>query len=467
MKEKSTGIENYLQDESNSKSSNIEKVCIPENSGDLSEFLRNNDSPFVIYGGGTGIVGGATADRGVIISTEKFKMISLDKEHKVITLGAGVRLGELHNELDKHGLWYPVDSTEQTATIGGNAATNAWGTRSYKYGSIRNFIEALGIVAPDGRRLDICRGEIAADGLVFNLENGRFEICDLPEKYTVKNSAGYYMKKGMDIIDLFIGSEGTLGIITDLKLKVMEEPIDIHAFMIPFDGQESAFKFIKCLKTGVIQPLSIEFMDNNSIDIIKDKYPVLEGTGCLVTVEIEENDNDGPAFGRFVSFLDKYGLDQNRVKVSSSRDKAGIVHEIRQALPQAVNESIRHKNVGKVSTDYSVNDARLDDMLEAYDRARVNAGVKSVLFGHAGNNNLHINFLPGDEQEYIKAVNASRSLAEIIAGMGGTVSSEHGLGKLKKGLLKYMYTDIQIGIMKDIKRFFDPENLCSPGNIFD
>jgi D-lactate dehydrogenase (cytochrome) len=97
----------------------------------------------------------------------------------------------------------------------------------------------------------------------------------------------------------------------------------------------------------------------------------------------------------------------------------------------------------------------------------VNAGVKSVLFGHAGNNNLHINFLPGDEQEYIKAVNASRSLAEIIAGMGGTVSSEHGLGKLKKGLLKYMYTDIQIGIMKDIKRFFDPENLCSPGNIFD
>ena len=253
MKTVKEGIQRYLQDESNCRSSNIESVLVLENKREIAQAVKGLKGPFTVFGGGTGIVGGVTAEGGSVISTEKLKKISIDPDSKKVVVECGVLLEELHKELKKHKFWWPVDSTEQTATIGGNIATNAWGTRSFKYGSIRGFVRRLDIVLPDGSEITIKRGEIKARGLDFNFElnnkNYNFSVEDLADRFEIKNSSGYFMEKDMDLIDLFIGSEGTLGIVSEIELSVLDAPYDISAFMVPFDDKEEALDFIELVKS--------------------------------------------------------------------------------------------------------------------------------------------------------------------------------------------------------------------------
>jgi D-lactate dehydrogenase (cytochrome) len=466
MKVRRTGIEKYLQDESNSKSVNIDRVCLPENAADLSVFLRGNREPFTVYGGGTGIAGGATADGGIIISTEKLGKTVLDAGTMTMTLGAGALLSAVHETASKSGLWYPVDSTEQTATIGGNAATNAWGTRSYKYGSVRDFIEGIQVVLQSGEILDLQRGDSRARGFLFKFGPGSFRVRDLSRFSGVKNSAGYFMKKNMDLIDLFIGSEGTLGVITEVTIRLKKLPEDIYAFMIPFGESREAFDFMEKIKSSrlINKPLSIEYMDSNAVLLLADKYPGIGRAGSLAFVEVEE----GPgAVEEFGSLISSSGIDAGEVRISSTRKKKSFVYEVREALPQLINEKMRQKGLLKVSTDFSVEDKKSGAMITAYERAMRVTKVKSIMFGHAGNNNLHINFLPADKKEREEALDVYDSLAREIAGMGGTISSEHGIGKMKKKYLGYMYSESEINAMKKIKKFFDPLCRCCPGNIFD
>jgi D-lactate dehydrogenase (cytochrome) len=465
MKETKEGIDRYLQDESNSKSVNVEEVCVPEGAADLSFFLKHTKKQFTVFGGGTGIAGGATARGGIIVSTEKFNRIKINQKEKTAEAGAGVKLFELHAELEKYGLWYPVDSTEQTSSIGGNAATNAWGTRSYKYGSIRNFITELGVVTAAGDYLEIKRGGLKADGLIFNAEGNVFEIMDLSDKEGVKNSAGYYMRKNMDLIDLFIGCEGTLGIISDLKLRLLDTPLDIHAFMLPFLERGKAFDFVKRLKEHIrLKPLSLEFMDENSVELLRDKFAFPAGRICLVFTEFEEKSE---IMDEFLEFVESEGIDTDRVKTESALKKQGFIYDAREALPQTVNEIIRHNKTLKISTDFSVTDENFSELVKEYYNALGKTVVKHVVFGHAGNNNLHINFMPENRPQQEEAVLIYDLLAKKAAAMGGSVSAEHGIGKHKKKYLKYMYNEEQINAMREVKKYFDPDNLSCPGNIFD
>lgn len=465
MSDKKDGIGRYLQDESNSSSKNIEGVFVPEGAADLSFFLKHSKKKFTIFGGGTGIAGGAVCDGGIIVSTEKFGRIKVNRAEKTVEAGAGVRLFSLRAELEKYGLWYPVDSTEQSATIGGNAAVNAWGTRSYKYGSIRDFTLGLGVVTASGDYFELKRGGIKASGLSMKFAGSAFKIADLARGRGIKNSAGYYMKKGMDILDLFIGSEGTLGVISDVKLRVLDRPADIHAFMIPVPGRQKAMDIIGKLKAaGYLKPLSIEFMDENSVKLLMEKFSFPGGRTCLVFAEFEDEKG---IMDKAVDFINSMKIDPETVKTGSALKKEGFIYEIRESLPQQVNEIIRLNKMKKVSTDFSASDAGFPALMEAYDKALEKTKIKFVMFGHAGNNNLHINFLPENKAEYEEALDIYDRLAREAAGLGGSVSAEHGIGKLKKKYLKYMYSDAEIEAMKGVKRFFDPGNLCSPGNIFD
>lgn len=465
MKENKEGIERYLQDESNSKSINIEEVCVPEGAADLSFFLKHSKKQYTVFGGGTGIAAGAVADRGIIISTEKIRKIKINSREKTVEAGAGVKLFELHDALEKCGLWYPVDSTEQTATIGGNAATNAWGTRSYKYRSIREFIQELGIVGPLGDYMQLKRGELKADGLVFKTAAGVFQVADLGEKTRIKNSAGYFMRKDMDLMDLFIGAEGTLGIITDVKLRVLDAPSEIHALMIPFPESKNALEFTEMLKREPgLKPLSLEFMDENSTALLAEKFSFPK-TGCsFVFVEFEEENG---IIEKFNEFLGGQGIDAGKVRIESSLKKQGFIYDVREALPQTVNEIIRQNKAVKISTDFSVPDNNFMQLVREYNAALNKTNIKHVVFGHAGNNNLHINFMPESTAQQQEAWLIYDALAKKASGLGGTISSEHGVGKLKKKYLKYMYTEEQIEAMKNVKKFFDPDNLSCPGNIFD
>ncbi len=482
MKILNDNFERYLSDESNIKSRNIESVYIPDNDMEISELLAK-ETPITVFAGGTGIAAGATADEGSVISMEKFQFLHIEPELCEVSVGAGVSLRDLNNALAQNGLWYPADSTEQSATIGGNAATCAWGTRSYKYGSIRNYINAVHVIIPGAGNIRISRGENITAGYLFSGDintggktislsarnQAGVKLADTVAGFPKKNSAGYYMKKDMDIIDLLIGSEGTLGIITMLELTVPKIPYDITAFMGYFNCTGEAFDFIEKVKSvkGEFMPCSIEFMDSESLKILKEDSFKVKEADAAVFLEIETpgvEDPDGVV--EFASELFKTsGIGGEDVIVSSTKDKKDYIYSIREGLPNGINKRVRAAGMKKLSTDFSVNNGREGELLEIYNEMRGRAGIKSVLFGHAGDNNLHLNFIPGSDEEYARARVIYEEACRKVGTIGGTIAAEHGVGKLKKGLLKYMYGPEILSAMGAVREKFDPGYLLNRGNV--
>ncbi len=475
IKNKKDEFEKYLKDESNLQSKNIEKLYIPENEQELSEIFAKEKSLITIYGGGTGVVGGATNDKGLIISTEKLKKIFIDKENKIVRVGAGVTLKELSGELKKYDLWYPVDSTEQTATIGGNFATNASGTRSFKFGCIRNFVDAASMILITGEKIKLKRRQIISHNLTFDFKledkNIKFDVFDLANKFSFKNSAGYYMKSNMDLMDLFIGSEGTLGVVTEVSLKVLKYPYDIIAFFIYFDERKKCFDIVKNFKKTEpeYKPLSIEYFDKNSLELLKGKLNNIKSVNAALMIEFLINDeNDEEKILNFIyNFFICEGIKSGDILITSSKYKNDFIYRVREALPQLINEYIRQKGLRKISTDFAAENNLFDEMICIYDSILNESKVNYAIFGHIGDNNIHINFLPKNESEFIMALKLYDTIAKKIGEIGGTISAEHGVGKLKKKYLKYMFDKKIIDKMREIKRIFDFELRLNTGNIFD
>lgn len=472
MKEKTEGIEKYLQDESNLKAGKITGVFIPDTAEEIRKLLETHPGPFTVYAGGTGITGAAVSPGGAVISTEKLKSIIVDPVAMTAECGAGVTLDELARELEKHGLWYPVDSTEGSATIGGNAATCAWGTRSFKYGSARDFITAASIVLASGDCAGLQRGKQKARGTKCIIETTgkklQFQIRDISSRFDFKNSSGYYMKKNMDLLDLFIGSEGTLGVITRLALKVLKAPADITAFMVPFDSAAEAFSFaahIRKLRPDNV--IALEYFDAGAIKLMRKEFPKLKEAAAMVFAEIEDQNGTADAASQFLELGRRYGIKEESVAVSDTKNKDGYVYAAREYLPNAINDFIRRKNVRKVSTDFCVSEKKSGKLLELYGSIGSMTAIKHVIFGHIGNNNLHVNFLPEDEYEYEEAYWVYDDLVKAVCKLKGTVSAEHGLGRIKKRYLKRMYSGSEIKAMKAIKKTFDPGDRLNPGNIFE
>jgi D-lactate dehydrogenase (cytochrome) len=475
-------FENYMGDESNTKSAGIEAVYIPDSDSEIFELLKKN-TPLTVYAGGTGIVAGGIAEEGSVISVENFKFLHIDQDLQEVSAGAGVTLSELTTALSGNNLWYPADSTEQSATIGGNAATCAWGTRSYKYGSIRNYINAVHVIIPGLGKLRLARGENKAENLRFpgEIKSGGKTYCfpgagktainlaDTVSEFPKKNSAGYYMKKEMDLVDLIIGSEGTLGIITLLEFNVLKKPCDITAFMSFFRNENEAFAFVKKVKSlkGDFSPCSVEFMDLESLKLLKNHSFNVRETGPAVFLEIETPASGNPdgAVDFAADVFRASGIREEDVVVSSTKEKRDYIYSIREGLPRAVNSQIRLAGQKKAATDFSVNDGEEGELLEIYMKMRSSSGIKTVLFGHAGDNNLHLNFIPKSAQEYAKAREICETAAREVGALKGSIAAEHGVGKMKKHMLKYMYKEDTLSAMREIKHKFDPEIILNRGSV--
>jgi D-lactate dehydrogenase (cytochrome) len=180
-----------------------------------------------------------------------------------------------------------------------------------------------------------------------------------------------------------------------------------------------------------------------------------------------QKENEEKILEEINDILKNFDIPADKVKISSTKNKDCIVYEIRESLPQAINEMIRHKNMRKISTDFAVENKNFDRMMEIYDKILSRTKIQYFVFGHIGMNSLHINFVPEDEKQRQEALELYDVMAKEIALIGGTISAEHGVGKLKKKYLKYMYSNQIIEKMKRIKEIFDPFNLCNRGNIFD
>jgi D-lactate dehydrogenase (cytochrome) len=479
-------IANYLTDASNFKG-RCDAVYIPESVDEIRGVLKEaykNKTPVTVSGNGTGLTGARVPLSGILISTEKLsRIIEINEEQKYAVVEPGVILDDLQKEVNAHNLLYPPDPTEWNCFIGGNVATNASGEKTFKYGPTRNFIEELQIILSDGDTIELKRGMNRARGYTLDLKaaSGRIINLKLPaiQMPPVKNASGYFIKENMDAIDLFIGSEGTLGIVTRIKLRLVELPENILSSVIFFDSEANALSFIeeareRSFKTRTghsksIDALALEFMDENCLLFLKDDYPQIpEEAKASVWFEQETTEeNDEKLFNEWADLITKHkGNTETAWFAFSAKDKKKL-EEFRHSVSVKANEFIAKNNVRKLGTDVAVPDQHFRDFYEECKTIVQQSGLKFIAYGHFGNSHLHLNMLPSDEKEYTRGKELYRQICEMAVKRNGTVSAEHGVGKLKTEYLILMYGEENVRRMAEIKKTFDPELILGRGTLFN
>jgi len=501
IKTENNELENYLTDASNLQGGRADKLFIPETREEIAEILKEANEKNIgvtVSGARTGTVGGAIPFGGYLISLEKFNRIKeTNAEEKSATLGSGVILNDLQKAVETKNLFYPPDPTEWSCQIGGTIATNASGARSFKYGATRNYIQRLKIVLANGDFLNLKRGKIFADNGFIELttENGNRIKAKLPtyEQPNVrKNTSGYFSAANMDAIDLFVGSEGTLGIITEIELKLLEKPEGFLSGIIFFKDEKDLLNFtneakeisfqtrelqltplaIENPKSKIQNPIDaavLEYFDGNSLKFISEKFPETpENMAGAIFFEQETNsENEDELFEQWNILLEKHNAETEKSWFTTNEQDNAKMREFRHALPVSVNERIVKFGQRKIGTDMAVPDDRFASFLRFYKQKLDESTLDYVIFGHIGDNHLHANILPKNETEAQKAKHLyGRFIAQAVM-LGGTVSAEHGIGKLKSKYLQVMYGERFLSEMAELKKAFDPNGILGRGNMFD
>ena len=480
-------LQNYLIDASNMQGGHADKLFIPETAEQIAEILKEADENKIsvtISGARTGTVGGAIPDGGYVISLEKLNKIREINENFAI-VQSGVILNDLQKAVDAKNLFYPPDPTEWSCQIGGTAATNASGARSFKYGATREFVEKLQIVLANGEILNLKRGEnFAKNGIIeLKTESGKIIKVKIPtylQPNTRKNTSGYFSAENFDAIDLFIGSEGTLGVITEMQLKLLPKPKGFLSGIVFFKDEKDLLDFVgevrqtsfetrEKRKTNSIDATLIEYFDKNSLKFISEKFPeVPEDARCAIFFEQETTvETEDAIFEQWNELLEMHNAELETSWFTTSEQDLEKMREFRHALPVAVNEKVVRNKQRKIGTDMAVSDDKFASFLNFYKQKLDASDLEYVIFGHIGDNHLHANMLPKTDEEVIKAKHLyGRFIAQAVM-LGGTVSAEHGIGKLKKHYLYVMYGERFLSEMVEIKRALDPNGILGRGNIFD
>jgi len=479
-------IQNYLIDASNTKGF-CEAVYIPENVSEIGGIIKEANEKkhsVTISGNGTGLTGARVPNGGIVISTEKFnKIIEINLEENFALVEPGVLLSELQDTVKSKGLLYAPDPTERNCFIGGTVATNASGARTFKYGPTRNYVDELEIILPDGDFLYLKRGENFADDLSLTLKtsSGKNIKLTLPdyEMPKVKNASGYFCKRNMDAIDLFIGSEGTLGVITKIKLKLLSLPVNEISCVLFFDSEENALSFLtkareesykdrELKKIDAIDAAALEYFDENSLKFLINDYPKIPAYAkAAVWFEQQCNDNEDDLLELWINlFLDYNGKDDDAWFAMTEKDKENII-AFRHTISTSVNEYITRNNFRKLGTDVAVPDDKLIDFYYAIKNEVETEKLDYVIYGHLGNSHVHLNMLPKTEEEFTKGKELYKSICSHAISLGGTFSAEHGVGKNKTEYLVKMYGQENVNKMRLLKKTLDPNYILGVGNIFE
>lgn len=502
----------YLRDESRLQGE-AEKLGLPASEDELREMLRaarKEGAAVTIQGGRTGITGGAVPQGGWVISLARLTGVvgvAEDDGGFTVTVRPGLKLSELRHILasrrpDLAGCdetssrawrnapshFFPPDPTETSATIGGMVACNASGALTYAYGATRRYVERLRVVLADGDVLHLRRGSSRAGSSSFTLEteNGRHIEGRLPEGSSpkVKSAAGYVCESGMDLLDLFIGSEGTLGVFTEITLRLLPAPQQIWGLLAFFPSDDHAAEAVRRWRHAGLPAVALEFFGETALDLlrrVKSRDPHLSTVpelkpGWRSAVYLEFHGNRTEAMEEALT-----SAGDELVSCGGSLEEAWLATEprdlqrlkdFRHAVPEQVNRTLDERRrsdprLTKLGTDFAVPDERLSDVMGMYREDLRRENLEHVIFGHIGNNHLHVNILPHDLAEYERGRSLYQTWAEAVVRMGGTVSAEHGIGKLKTGLLRLMYGEKRLQGMVELKRAFDPESRLNPGNLFD
>jgi FAD/FMN-containing dehydrogenase len=432
----------YLTDASGYRGS-AERIFLPSSETQVAQILSEATAlrkPVTIAGAGTGLTGGRVPHTGWLICLERLTQIEIHDGYAIC--GAGVLLRDLQASAAPRQFYAP-DPTETGASIGGSIATNASGSRSFLYGATRRHVRALRVVLASGEILALSRGE-----------KPPFEVPTLPPSSANKNTAGYYLRPGIDYMDLFIGSEGTLGVVTEAELALLPAPSSLFTGVLFFESDEEALDAVdRWRSTPVLRML--EYLDTGSLALLRTRFPEIpsEARSCVL-VEREGEDAE------WLGDLDKGWF------ATSAADRERF-RRFRHALPEAVNDLVRRRNLTKMGSDFAVPVPRSREMLRIY-RETLDREFPGqyVIFGHIGDAHLHVNVLPANDEEWKRASGLMTEFARQAAVLGGTVSAEHGLGKRKRHLLEIQYTPEEIEKMREVKRRLDPNGLLGPGTLF-
>jgi FAD/FMN-containing dehydrogenase len=416
-----------------------DQVFTPRSEEEIAAILVRASSggvPVTVMGALTGLAGGAVPKSGWAISMAQFRKLDVFPGHARV--GTGVLLRDVQAAATASGQFYAPDPTENTSSIGGNIGANASGSRSFRYGSTRQHVQAVRAVQMDGRIVEYRRGEKVD-----------FDVPRIPLPRTRKHSAGYRLEPGMDYVDLFIGSEGTLGVVTEAELQLLPAPGEILGGVVFFPTEEAALDAVdRWRPTPGLRML--EFLDSRSIKLMEQPF------GAAVLLELEGE-----------AELDMSGALESDSWFGSSAADRERFRQFRHRLPERIHERLRGGGFVVLATDYAVPLERNRDILAIYRSVLTqNFGDKFVMFGHIGDAHVHTEVLPETQQEWKRATDIAVELAKEVVAMGGTVGAEHGLGKRKAHLLSIQYNPAEIEAMRSVKRRFDPQQLLGQGNLF-
>lgn len=419
-------------------------IVRPANTAEVSAIMKlcfEKNIPVTPRGAGTGLSGGALpVFGGVLLTMERFsKIIFIDEENFQVTVEPGVITEVLQNAVKECGLFYPPDpASKGSCFIGGNIAENSGGPKAVKYGVVKDYVLNLEMVLPSG--------EIMWTGA-----------------NVLKNATGY------NLTQLVVGSEGTLGIVTKIVLRLIPHPTNDVLMLVPFSSAEKACEAVNAIFRAGVSPSGLEFMERDAIlwaakHVSAQNFSIDENTQAHLLIEVDGNDMD--ALYRDAEKISEVlrQFDCGEILFADTAQQKSDLWKLRRSVAEAVKANSIYKE-----EDTVVPRANLPKLLRGVKSISAQFGFQSVCYGHAGDGNLHVNIIKGklsDDDWNHKITEGIREIFKLVISLGGTLSGEHGIGLVQKPFMEIAFNSVQLNLMKQIKNVFDPKGIMNPGKIF-
>lgn len=506
-------IAGHLEDAAHFPGGHAEAIARPRSEAEIAGLLAWCSQTIAI-GAQSSVTGGATPDGGLILSTERLTGIEISGADHV-RAGAGVPLAALQADLAARGAWFPPVPTFTGAFVGGVVATNAAGAATFKYGTTRAWVDGLTVVLGCGHVLDLERGQTSADGGRFTIvcdhgtrdvRTGTYRMPRVP-----KCSAGYFAASGMDLVDLFIGAEGTLGVIVDARLRMLPAPPALALALVPVPSDVGALAMVTELRAASqetwrtrdargIDVAAIESVDRRCLEILhedgvdrRSEVTVPPGTSVALLIQLElpagmdaatafdeignalTPDAADTALTRFCRLLDRHGvLDHTELAMPGDARRAEQLFAFREGVPAGVNRRVGEAKrlidarIEKAAADMIVPFEHFGEMLRIYREGYERRGLDFAIWGHASDGNVHPNAIPRSYADVVAGKEAVLEFGRHVVRFGGSPLAEHGVGRsaIKQALLRELYGEPAIEEMRAIKRALDPDWKLAPGVLF-
>jgi len=438
-------LEKYAHDETEDLRYQPEVVVKPGTSEEIAAIMdlaNLHHFPVTPMGARTGLSGGALpVYGGVALSMERFnKIVHIDERNLQVTTEPGVITEVLQNAVIEKGLFYPPDpASKGSCFIGGNVAENSGGPKAVKYGVVKDYVLNLEVVLPTGE-------------IIWTGAN------------VLKNATGY------NLTQLFVGSEGTLGIITKIVLRLIPYPQKNLLMLVPFSNSTKACEAVAAIFRAGITPSAMEFMERDAIDYVLQfntdiQIAIKDHIKAHLLIEVDGNNQDVlmQDCETIAQIVEQFECDE--ILFAETEREKNDLWKMRRKVGEAVKQHSTYKE-----EDTVVPRAELSVLLEGVKAIGNKYGFQSVCYGHAGDGNLHVNILKGtltNEEWELRLPQGITEIFQLVIKLGGTISGEHGIGWVQKKYMPLAFNEIQLNIFRNLRKIFDPNGILNPGKVVD